>query len=236
MKKVKFIHNGSLGDIIYCLPTIISFKKGILYLTKENQYNILKKLLNIQPYIQKSQHISKLNNNVIDIDLRIYRKTEVYYRKKGDTKHLTLCHLIPFKKKYDITKKWLYNIKKKYLADIIINRSPRYHDKEEINWNLIKEYQKYITFIGTEKEYKYFKKIVNFDLPYYYCKDGLEFAQIIKGSRLYIGNQSFGFSLAEAMKKPRVLEVYYTMNNCQPHGKNGYTFLTKKIINKYLNK
>ena len=59
--------------------------------------------------------------------------------------------------------------------------------------------------------------------------------QIIAGSKLFVGNQSFAFSVAEGLKHPRVLEVYYQANNCQPHGNDGYTYLTKELIERYLN-
>ena len=68
----------------------------------------------------------------------------------------------------------------------------------------------------------------------HFCADALDFASAIRGSKLYIGNQSLGFALAEGMKHPRVLEVYHAMNNCQPQSANGYTHLDDAVIQSYL--
>ena len=57
---------------------------------------------------------------------------------------------------------------------------------------------------------------------------------IIKGSDIVVGNQSLFFALAEAIKHPRVLEVYYKKNNCQPQSNNGYTYLSRDIIRKHI--
>ena len=52
----------------------------------------------------------------------------------------------------------------------------------------------------------------------------LELASVIAGSKLFIGNQSFPFSLAEALKVRRVLEVFYQCPNVLVEGANGYDF------------
>jgi hypothetical protein len=56
----------------------------------------------------------------------------------------------------------------------------------------------------------------------------------IRGSKLFVGNQSFPYSLAEAMKHPRVLEVCPICPNCCPQGPNGYAGLTKDVLDHYL--
>ena len=50
------------------------------------------------------------------------------------------------------------------------------------------------------------KEIPNLD--YYDCKNFLEAAEIIKSSKFFIGNSSFGFTIAEGLKVPRVMESY----------------------------
>jgi len=66
--------------------------------------------------------------------------------------------------------------------------------------------------------------------------DFLEMAQVIKGSKLFIGNQSSPFALAEIMKVPRCLEVCPTAHNVIPTGANGYDFLDPFKLKKHLQK
>jgi hypothetical protein len=61
-----------------------------------------------------------------------------------------------------------------------------------------------------------------------------ELAGVIRGCKLFVGNQSLAFSMAEAMKHPRVLEVCAYAPNCDPQGPNGHIRLTQGIIRKYL--
>lgn len=227
-----FYHKGSLGDIIYSLPSIIFMNGGILCLRKKPHYNFLYSLLKKQDYLNDIFY----EKDVLDADLnKIINLDEFRNIHKNDlNKHLIKCHLEVVKGKVDLSTSWLSNIDPIFKSKIIINRTPRYHNKKEIKWEVLEKYKKYCLFLGTEKEYKLFLKKYKFDINYYKCKDALEIARIIKGSKIFIGNQSLCFSLAEAIKCPRILEVYYGKNNCQPQSSNGHTYLNEKLINYYL--
>ena len=47
---------------------------------------------------------------------------------------------------------------------------------------------------------------------------------IIKNAKLFIGNLSFGYALAEAIKVPRLLESAPNFPLVYPNGKNAYDF------------
>ena len=223
---MNFLHHGALGDIIYSLPTIIAFGGGDFYFGKSSQFEVLSSLLELQPYINSVNIYDKIVK--IDANLNIYRKEDLI------NKHLCRCHLDPFKKEYDLSKSWLSGVEPKHVADIVICRTKRYHDKREIDWSILKKYEDRLVFVGKEEERDLLEREYGVNAKHYWCKDGLEIAQIIKGSKLYIGNQSLGFSLAEAMKHPRVLEVYHGKNNCQPNSANGYTYLNESLIDSHL--
>jgi rfaE bifunctional protein nucleotidyltransferase chain/domain len=223
---INFLHNGAQGDIIYSLPTVIAFGGGDFYFEKHNQFKNLLSLLELQPYLNSVALYDKTAK--IDVNLSVYRKEDLV------NKHLCRCHLDPFQKEYDLSKSWITNIEPKHMADIIICRTRRYHDKKEIDWSILKKYEDKLLFIGDEKDRKLLHQEYGVNAKGYWCKDGLEFAQIIKGSKIYIGNQSLGFALAEAMKHPRILEVYYGKNNCQPNSDNGYTYLNEDLIDSHL--
>ena len=80
-----------------------------------------------------------------------------------------------------------------------------------------------IYFVGTEDEYKEMKQQIN-HLQYLPVKNFLELASYIAGAKLFIGNQSFPFSLAEAMKVNRLLEMYYLAPNVNVYGTKGFDF------------
>ena len=54
--------------------------------------------------------------------------------------------------------------------------------------------------------------------------DFLEMASIISGCRLFVGNQSFPFALAEALKANRLLEVSVVCPDVCVSGENGQQF------------
>jgi len=216
-----FKHRGAMGDIIYALPTIHALGGGILYITKVHQYEVLKRLLDLQENIEvRSGKIKEVTYNMDQ------------YRDIDDgTKHLAVCHAEVFNVKCNLIDRWI-EVLPKYKADIVVSRTTRYHDIEEINWKILKGYD--VLFVGFQKDYNEFINKTGFEIKQMECKDALEMAQIIAGSKLFIGNQSLSFALAEAMKHPRVLEVCQRKNNCQPHGKDGYTYLTKELVERYL--
>ena len=224
--EMNFLHNGAMGDIIYSLPTVIAFGGGNFYCEKNKQFEVLSSLLKLQPYLNQ---VAPYNKEIkIDANLSVYRKEDWKH------KHLCRCHLDPFDKEYDLSQSWLSAIEPNHKADIVICRTRRYHDKKEIDWSILKKYENRVLFVGDEKDYNILAKEYGLNVERYWCKDALEFAQIIKGSKLYIGNQSLGFALAEAMKHPRVLEVFHEADNCQPNSSNGYTYLNESLIDSHL--
>ena len=82
---------------------------------------------------------------------------------------------------------------------------------------------KNVFFLGLKSEYLELKKDIN-NLQFYDCKDFLELAMILKNSKIFVGNLSFGYALAEALKIPRLLESGPDFPLVYPNGKNGYDF------------
>ena len=221
-----------MGDIIYSLPTIISYNcDAILSLRKEYHFQFLYTLLIRQPYLCNVVFNKAHGNDFVNLDK--FRRIEKRARSRGKIKHLAKAHLEANKKDFDLTECWLFNITPTYAADIVVNRSLRYHDKEEIDWSLLQYYD--VLFLGFEEEYIKFCEIAKFKPKFFYCFDALDMASLIMGSKLFIGNQSFGFALAEAMKHPRILEIYYRADNCRPNGKDGYYYLSNELIKDYIN-
>jgi hypothetical protein len=108
---------------------------------------------------------------------------------------------------------------------IIVNRTSRYRNPH-IHYGLIQKYAiqgHKIYFAGTLDEFSEFSGFVA-NAEYLKVDDFLELAFYISQCKLFIGNQSFCFALAEAMKVPRVLEVCSFAPNVIPVGKNAYQY------------
>lgn len=103
---------------------------------------------------------------------------------------------------------------------IVFNRTQRYHG-ENFDYLFIKDYGPEMVFVGLEMEYNIIRRKLP-GMEYLPVKDFYELAQIIKGGRFFVGNQSMAFALAEIMKVPRVVEVCRYAHNVIPTGANGY--------------
>ncbi len=227
-----FKHNGNCGDIIFSLPTIIALGGGKLYIGKnppgigriftDEMRDQMIELLKTQPYLAD---VSPYNNEYIDYDLSKFVEIFNCYD------HIVNWHLKLFKSQFDTSKAWLESINPIHTKDIVVNTTFRDRDVP-LDWQVLKEYKNKCIFVGFKKEYDNFKESIGLNIPWHPTKSILEFAQVIKGSKLFIGNQSLGFALAEAMKVPRILEVHHHCPSSMPLSSNARIVLTDKILRK----
>ena len=235
------LHSGKIGDIIYALPTIkkLKIKHLLINLSKFLGTDIetakaLIPLLIEQDYIKKVSivHINQcllpeyLNENQIGVN---YNLDKFRNERKIFENHLIFSHTNPFKVKIDPNEKWLKirNKKNRYGNYILINFTDRYRSKTQEFWqDLLKNSPIKIIGIGLPNEFKNMNKITNRLIT---CNNFLEMAELIKNSKLFIGNQSSAFAIAEGLKVNRILEQSKDILNVYPLGKKGW------IINK-LNK
>lgn len=114
----------------------------------------------------------------------------------------------------------------KITGQIIANRTSRYRN-EAIHYGFLQHQPLRVYFAGTMEEYAEFQSHVP-KAVYLPIKNFLELAIYISSAKVFIGNQSFCFSLAEAMKTPRILEVCSFAPNVIPSGPNGFDFYTQE--------
>jgi len=126
---------------------------------------------------------------------------------------------------------------------IIINRTIRYNNKNFPWQEIVNKYFNKIIFVGLPDEYKEFSS--NFGkIKYVESSSILELFHIISGCKIFIGNQSFPYSLAEGLKKNCIQETDTWVGNCQYFRHN--SFISKngnkydfseidKFITKFLN-
>jgi hypothetical protein len=218
---LNFVHSGNAGDIVYALPTIKKiqelFQKPVnLYLKlnqshdlpphyehplgsvmlNSNMAQMLIPLLSEQPYINACKIYS---NPRIDIDLDQVRRAGLQL----DRGSIARWYGYVFGVNADLYKSWL-------------------KVKSNLDYSFLKKYPK-LVFVGVQVEFDDMKLQLP-NIEYLKVADFLKLAEAIAGCRFFIGNQSFPFSIAEALKTPRILETFFDNPNVIPEGENSYDF------------
>lgn len=230
-KEINFLHSGQLGDIICSLPAIYSLseKKCNLFLNikKENKflsfqlYKKLLPLLKYQPYIAK---VETFKNQSIDINLDLFRNFPfLWYCSNKIFLQLTGQH-------FNLSKKFIFSKKiNTFKKKIVIIRTLRRQNKS-INYSFLKKYGD-LVFLGLKDEFIELKKQIN-TLNYHKCSNFFEMCSIINSCKLFIGNASFGYHLAEGLKIERILEKSSDGPDVIPFGNSGYEFYFQEDFEK----
>jgi len=245
-KEISFLHSGHLGDIIDSLAMIKEISKTHtcnLFIEKNKKIDVKfnkhpagnvflnRKMVDmIMPLLKKQNFIknaSVYNNDNIDIDLNLFKELAMnfnidsvrwYFQVIGFQTDLSLPYLQAEPHE---------TIKNK----VVIMRTVR-RNNYFINYKFINKY-KDLLFIGLEEEYRILKNEIP-NLEFYDCTNFLEIAKIIKSSKFFLGNLSFGYSIAEGLKVPRLLECYPPeFPAMHPNGKNAYEFYFQQHFEKW---
>ncbi len=234
------VHSGNAGDVIFALPTLKKIHEvtGVpvhLYLKtgkplvmsgysshpmgavmlNDKMVSLLSPLINAQDYIAKCE---VYNDQQIHIDLDFFRAKLFSLDNSNIARWCSYITGVSV----ELWKNWLtVEPDAAYNDTIILARSERYRNSF-VDYSFLKNYQN-LVFIGVESEYNDMLKAIP-NLKWVQVDDFLKLAQIIAGCKLFIGNQSFPFSLAEALKVPRILEIYYHTANVIPEGPNAHDF------------
>ena len=235
--KKTFKHSGARGDLIYSLPAIRTMGGGTVYLNRRQESYFSgkkpddKELESIRDFMKSQPYIDDVldwNGENVDVDLDVFRELDLGFIL------LVSSYLMRFGLNCDISKKWIDSGKFVPVckADIIVSRTERYN--APFDWKELMPWIGISGFVGTEGEHKEFVRKTGFDIKHVVTKTWKELAEVILGSKLFIGNQSFAYSLAEGMKVPRVLEVCPFCSNCDPKGDDGHVRLSQGVIRKYV--
>lgn len=230
-------HSGDVGDIIYFMPVLKSYadtvgkvtlfldpnqakETGMLTRQSMNFVNAapLRPLLGSQDYIGS---VMPYTGQEVEVDGDSWRRTMLRMLKNPETfeasKKITLCawqrnrHGVGYE--YE-DNRWIDNIEPhRQSPQIVINRSARYHN-DRFPWSLIADkWHDMIEFVGLRSEWEDFCSKFG-HVRYRPTETFLDVARLIKGSRLFIGNQSACYAVAEGMKHNAVIEVFPQMPNC----------------------
>jgi hypothetical protein len=213
-----FLHGGCRGDIIYSLPAVIALGGGHYVL---DGWHDMHPILDQQPYIRG---VSQYTRQHIDYDFRPYAHDWQVKRR-----HLAQTHwsVLGGVKPLDLSQPWL-DVPPVPTTEIVVQVSPRWPGVMSLE--ILHDYRDRAAFIGLPEEYD----ALNIPMECIPPSDIMTFAGRIRAAKLFVGNQSFGFSLAEAMKIPRIVTPNHEWRNCKPQSANGHATISHELIDHYL--
>lgn len=238
-----FLSSGSLGDIIFAIPSIRSIADGEetkLYLKpdvfspipafagKRQPSRMLKtEALSLIPLLESQGIAAELHQGQpVDYDLDEFRSTGFDFGRG----HIGRYCSYRFKCRPNLWEPWL-QVKEPSpdsAGKVLVNRTLRYHGK--INYRFLQG--KGIVFVGYTDEYNAFVKEVP-DASFALAPNALTLARWLAGCKGFIGNQSFCFSLAEGLKIPRLMEVSSLVPNVVVQGPNGADAISQELFEEF---
>lgn len=265
MKLVSLLHTFPAGDLISILPGLKQVSKNndckwIIYQRVNQSYGVhgaylnakysifneagepvmmnlptlraLKPLLLAQDYIEDFR---EWNGESVDFNFDALREQPT--TMPGGSISRWAFYLWP-DMATDLSKESItipYKIDQRVIGKILINRTERYNNIL-ISYNFLKQYGDKVMFVGLPNEHEVFCKQNKLDIPRLEAADYLEIATALYNCKVYIGNQSSCFQVAEHMKIPRILEVCNSIPNVIGSGPGFYDFLTQRALEYYVTK
>lgn len=235
---------GDLGDIIYALSAIKKRGGGHLFiggdfpqfpcrspLTRQKSIE-LARIISEQDYIKSVTY--SLTKPPGSIDLNYFKKGFIKLRKgelsKDEIETLRTTRLTKLfsdllEVEDNFKDQWIEipNTIEEYKDKIIVNRTSRYHNSKFPWKDLLEAYGDEMIFIGLPEEHEQFEANIG-KIKYLKCKDLFHLATIINSCKIFIGNQSFCYSLAEGLKKTNLLETDEWIYNCNHERDNSLIF------------
>jgi hypothetical protein len=230
-----FRHAGNAGDVIYSLPAVRALSGGrkaqiflqtgvpAFYVDGPHPHGdvrltsasvaLLAPLLQAQGYVARCEAWS---GQAFAWDLDLVQRSPI----RLDRGHIARWYFAVFGIAGDLTQPWLTATPEAGLAEhIVIGRSARYRNPV-LDYAFLRRYPR-VACVGVESEYRELAQQVP-NLEWLRTDDFLQLAGIIAGARLFVGNQSLPFALAEGLKVRRVLEVCPRAPNVIPEGADAY--------------
>lgn len=197
---------------------------GGTYYLREDQAPSLKRLFEKQPYLDvKVVNHQEWKELVPTHDLDKFRGTNEL--------HVTKMHLAAFNLKFDFTKKYLFNIEPLKIARIAVQDTGQQRfPGHTVNWEVLRPHLDQCIFIGNDHDYEGFVEDRKMDIKRHKCDDIYEFAQVIAGCDLFVGNMSIGQTIAEGLKKPYVVDLYIGRPQYPMMQEGQYVGLCKEIL------
>ena len=219
---------GDLGDATYMLCLIKQIPNGPHTLslrgngqTKakgpegvQRMFDLLAPLVRLQPYIADVRIIQP--DDLVDWKSEDFR--ERHYAKGETLMQAHLNHLVKVHgigQNFISSQPWITNVEPaaRSKGRVVINRTGRYRN-ELFPWTeLVAHYRNKLLFVGLHHEWREFIGHHGY-VEFAPTTNLLEVAQLIKGSDLFLGNQSCAYALAEGMKHHSIQETPLEYPDC----------------------
>jgi hypothetical protein len=253
-KTISFKISGLSGDIIHYLAGVKQVcetqdAKALIYIwlnqdcmlydgaehpykgkmMNEYAFNMMKPLVESQSYVES---FLVWTGQDIQVDLDKIREVKI------NMPYGSLSRWI-FYKYPDMTaplhEPWLTTRMQYRNERILINRTSRYRNPW-ISYFFLERYKDDLYFVGLEEEHKNFQEEWKFEVRYLKMQNFKELALEIASCKLFIGNQSMCFAIAEALKVPRILEVCQFAPNVIPTGPGAHDFTSQEALIYFVDK
>lgn len=217
-----FRHSGSYGDMIFGLPAVMALGGGKYYL-RHDQAASIKRLWEVQPYMQ----VEVVN----DAEWKALTPTHNLDKFRDTSEHhVARMHLKAFDLQFDFKQPYLFNIKPLKIARIAVqDTGEQRFPGHTVNWELLRPLLDQSVFIGNDHDYEGFVRNRKMEIARHKCDDIYEFAQVIAGCDLFIGNMSIGQTIAEGLKKPYIVDLYIGRPQ-YPLTEYGYVGICKEVL------
>jgi len=239
-------HGGNAGDLIWAIPSIVSLlelrgRSTCTLLLKADQparygpgFNhpcgsfkmsraFCESLIPLFKLHPAFTEVRVWDGENIDLDLDQFRESKFFF-DRGDIGHY-YGHVWACQPK--LWEPWL-KVETKPTNTILVNRTERYQNPR-ISYKFL-EGVPGVQFVGLDAEFRAFRKDHLVNIPHAKTKTFLDLAKRIAGCKLFIGNQSSAYAIAEALKVSRMVEVYPLAPNVFPHGPDGWQFFKQDVF------
>ena len=223
-----FYHCGDYGDTLYSLPAMQALGGGTICLgvefklkhptttrapyTRKAVDRILAPLLRIQPYIRgvvwseqmPAVHYDLNKGRELMWEWRYWELPEV-----TQCRSLAQFHLDAFRLgTVDESQPWLTVDSTLEIPGkpIVVARSQRYRNVNFPWQDLVRDYGKLMVFVGLWPEYEDFCRSFG-PVAWQSTEDFLNLARVIAAAKLFVGNQSAPYAIAEGLKVPTLQET-----------------------------
>lgn len=208
-----FAHAGDLGDLVYALPPIMEKRGTVLKLSPRGYAResfTPERQAVVKSFIE-SQGISVEPHDEMYVDFD-FRQFRVLHKQHSNLLE-DQAQWVGSKASRLQGSPWLSFPDIQSTGHIVINRTSRYQNPKFPWGTVLRKYNASLRFIGTLEEYKDFEKEFG-SVSYVSTPTLLDAAKYIAASRLFIGNQSACFAIAEGLKIPRIQETCPEAMDC----------------------
>lgn len=238
---ISFKHSGNAGDLIYALPAIRHLAQGHGALlevgldapisNKHLVHPLGKVMFNramydrMLPLLRQQeclQDVQVHQGGPVDVDLDVIRRAPLPHDRLGISRWYSyFLGIAP-----DLAQPWLkVEPDPATRTTVLLARSQRYRNGK-LDFRFLADLPD-LAFVGLREEYEDMRQQLP-RLAWLQVDDFHQLARLIAGCKLFIGNQSLPFALAEGLKAPRILELYPLSPNVVPTGGIAFDILFQR--------